>query len=200
MLQVGVEPTREFYSRRILSAFCKPIPALQRMNRRRMPIDSFYINGAKRSGVHLLRRLISDGFKSRKCECCLLAEWNGREISLEVDHINGVHDDNRLENLRVLCPNCHAQTETYKGKNIAEEKRKRPASHICQSCYKQKVSRVNLRCKSCAAKEKNNCKIDWPSNEALLNLVAETNFCEAGRILGVTDNAIRKRLRLRGLL
>lgn len=200
MLQVGVEPTRELNSRRILSAFCKPIPALQQMQRRRTPVDRFYITGIKRSGAHLFKRLLADGFKNRQCECCLLTKWNGKDIPLEVDHINGVHDDNRLENLRVLCPNCHAQTETYKGKNIAEEKRSRPASHICQSCYKRKVSRVNLRCKSCAAKEKNQHKIDWPSNEALLRLVAETNFCEAGRRLGVTDNAIRKRLRLRNLL
>ncbi len=43
---------------------------------------------------------------------------NGRPIPLELDHINGRRDDNRLDNLRILCPNCHAQTETYRGKNI----------------------------------------------------------------------------------
>jgi len=170
------------------------------VGQQRIPVERFYINGTKRSGVNLLRRLIADGFKNRQCEHCLLTEWNGQKIPLEVDHVNGIHGDNQLKNLRVLCPNCHAQTDTYKGKNIAEEKRTRPVSHVCQTCYRQKVSRVNLRCKSCAAKEKNKSKIDWPSNDDLLRLIAETNFCEAGRRLGVTDNAIRKRLRLRGLL
>ena len=53
------------------------------------------------------------------CEECGLAVWNGRPIPLELDHVNGRYTDNRLENLRILCPNCHAQTPTYRAKNIA---------------------------------------------------------------------------------
>lgn len=63
-------------------------------------------------------RLIQEGVKLHKCECCGNNEWMGQPISLEVDHINGVSNDHRLENLKILCPNCHAQTETYRGKNI----------------------------------------------------------------------------------
>jgi Zn finger protein HypA/HybF involved in hydrogenase expression len=62
-------------------------------------------------------RLISEGLKEHKCECCGITEWNGKPAPIELDHINGDHHDNRLENLRILCPNCHAQTDTYRGKN-----------------------------------------------------------------------------------
>ena len=63
-------------------------------------------------------RLIQEGVKPHKCECCGNEEWMGQPISLEVDHVNGISTDHRLENLKILCPNCHAQTETYRGKNI----------------------------------------------------------------------------------
>lgn len=66
----------------------------------------------------LRSRLIEEGYKDRRCECCNNTEWLGKPISLEVDHVNGISTDHRLNNLKILCPNCHAQTETYRGKNI----------------------------------------------------------------------------------
>jgi hypothetical protein len=62
--------------------------------------------------------------KEAKCSCCNLKEWNGKPIPLELDHINGDGTDNTLKNTRLLCPNCHAQTDTYKSKNSDNPKGK----------------------------------------------------------------------------
>jgi len=83
------------------------------------PIEELLTNERKisYSSHGLKKRLITEGFKQHKCECCGISEWNGKPAPIELDHINGNHHDNRLENLRILCPNCHAQTDTYRGKN-----------------------------------------------------------------------------------
>lgn len=65
----------------------------------------------------LKHKLINAGLKEAKCECCGRSEWLGEPIPLEVHHINGVKQDLRLENLQVLCPNCHAFTDNYRGKS-----------------------------------------------------------------------------------
>jgi len=65
----------------------------------------------------LRRRLISEGIFPHRCMSCGLDTWLDQKIPLEIDHINGDRYDNRLENLRLLCPNCHALTSTYRGKN-----------------------------------------------------------------------------------
>jgi hypothetical protein len=69
------------------------------------------------STTHLRQRLLAEGIFEHRCLSCGLAEWLERPIPLEIDHINGDRRDNRLENLRLLCPNCHALTTTYRGKN-----------------------------------------------------------------------------------
>jgi 5-methylcytosine-specific restriction endonuclease McrA len=63
-------------------------------------------------------RLIREGYKEDKCEECGISEWNGKPISLELDHVSGIRTDNSLENLKILCPNCHSQTSTFRGRNI----------------------------------------------------------------------------------
>ena len=65
----------------------------------------------------LKKRLVNEGYLEYKCACCGISEWLGQPISLQLDHINGNNRDHRIDNLRFLCPNCHAQTETYAGKN-----------------------------------------------------------------------------------
>ena len=67
---------------------------------------------------NLKERLIKEGILTKICsECGITDEWNNKPITLQLDHINGVRDDHRLENLRLLCPNCHSQTDTYCGRN-----------------------------------------------------------------------------------
>lgn len=73
----------------------------------------------------LKRRLLAAGLKSAACEVCEGTTWNGQPMPLELDHVNGCRSDNRIENLRILCPNCHAQTPTYRGRNIGRSERPR---------------------------------------------------------------------------
>lgn len=71
----------------------------------------------------LKKRLISSGLLEYICSSCgNRGEWLGSKLSLQLDHVNGISDDHRIENLRLLCPNCHSQTDTYAGKNAARQK------------------------------------------------------------------------------
>lgn len=68
---------------------------------------------------NLRLRLLKEGVKEHKCECCGSTEWMGEPIALELHHVNGIKDDLRIENLQILCPNCHAFTDNYRGRNIS---------------------------------------------------------------------------------
>ena len=71
------------------------------------------VNSTYSNTKHLRQRLTTAGLEDALRETCGLSEWRGEPLPLAVDHINGVHTDNRLENLRILCPNCHALTATW---------------------------------------------------------------------------------------
>ena len=79
-------------------------------------------NSAYKSTFRLRKRLVEFGVKEATCEGCDLKEWRGQPIPLELHHANGVNNDHRLANLQLLCPNCHALTENYRGKNQSRTK------------------------------------------------------------------------------
>lgn len=83
------------------------------------PLSQILIENPSWGGTNhsLKNRLIREGIKERKCEICGIISWLDLPISHHMDHINGNREDYRLENLRILCPNCHSQTETYAGRN-----------------------------------------------------------------------------------
>jgi 5-methylcytosine-specific restriction endonuclease McrA len=83
------------------------------------PLEEMLRDGTCHGRWNLKRRLIAAGIKANVCEECGLTEWCGRPIALELHHRNGVGRDNRLENLAILCPNCHSQTENFGGRNAA---------------------------------------------------------------------------------
>lgn len=88
--------------------------SVRRGTRQRTRPDSevFIRNSPETCGARIGRRLIRLG-REYACSVCAIREWNGKPLKLHVDHLNGISNDNRLENLRFLCPNCHSQTATY---------------------------------------------------------------------------------------
>ena len=122
-------------------------------------------------------------------ECCMCknkGEWFGKILSLQLDHINGINNDNRIENLRFLCPNCHSQTDTYCGKH-------RKKVYKCLDCNTT-INKNNTRCKKCSSIKngEKQRKLEITKIE-LENLILKYPMTKVGKILGVSDNAVRKR-------
>ena len=157
----------------------------------------------------LKERLLESGLKERKCECCSNTEWLGKPIKLELHHINGNHDDNRLENLQLLCPNCHAYTDTYRGRNkirYEEKKEKIVLVTYEEKKIKEKIEKPKRFCLSCG-KELTNSQTKYCSQECatksytkridkeeLINALEANDFnlTKVGKIYNVTANAIKK--------
>jgi DNA-binding transcriptional ArsR family regulator len=83
------------------------------------PLEEMLTDGTRRGRWNLKRRLLAAGLKADACEECGLTEWRGEPINMELHHRNGRPRDNRLENLAILCPNCHSQTENFGRRNAA---------------------------------------------------------------------------------
>lgn len=157
-------------------------------NKEAKPLEEIMVENSSYKSQDLKKRLIKAGMKKDVCEICGQGNiWNGKSLVLQLDHINGNHYDNRLENLRIVCPNCHSQTDTFANK-------KNKKVNYCADCGKEINSR-STRCQSCAAKYSNTYKVnkdDRPSKDELLSLILSKTFVEIGKMYGVTDNTIRK--------
>lgn len=95
-------------------------------------------------------KLFSNGLKEYKCEKCGIIHWNGEQISLQLHHINGDNTDNRLENLQILCPNCHSQTDNYCGANNHHNGVDK--KHYCKCCGKEINKTQTGLCDECYKK------------------------------------------------
>jgi ribosomal protein S27AE len=185
-------PTSHFDSRAV------SVEALRR--RVRIPLEEVLVEHSTYSRGHLKDRLYEGGLKERRCELCGQGEiWQGRRMSLILDHVNGIANDNRLANLRIVCPNCAATLPTHCGRNVALL-----GLRICVACGAEFRARAQdqrycgRRCGSTSGApgpRPHLRKCERPSREQLLVEVERLGFAATGRRYSVSDNAIRKWLR-----
>lgn len=143
--------------------------------------DSTYSRG------HLRHRILEENVIKYECQMCGMEnEWQEKEIVLQLDHINGDYRDNRIENLRFLCPNCHSQTKNWSGRKDKKMSKKCSCGSI--------INKKSIHCRSCASKRQEN-KIVWPHVKELIKMVENSSFVGVAKKLGVTDSAIRKRIK-----
>jgi len=132
-------------------------------------------------------RLYKEGLKLRECELCGQGEeWKGKKMSLILDHINGINNDNRLKNLRIVCPNCNATLSTHGGKNIKLKSTIKPKYGRYIKKTKQEKFENQIK------KSINDRKVERPCYEVLLLDIKMFGYTGTGEKYGVSDNAIRK--------
>jgi hypothetical protein len=168
----------------------------------RTPLAEILVEGSTYGRSHLKRRLYEAGLKKPECELCGQGEiWRGRRMALILDHINGVGDDHRLENLRIVCPNCAATLETHCGRN----NRRPRVERSCQRCgvsFVQRFRGQRYCSRACGSRWERTGqprpairRVERPPYKQLMKQIAATSYVAVGRRYGVSDNAIRKWVR-----
>lgn len=149
----------------------------------KIPLSEILVeNSTYSSSFNLKNRLLEENLKINICEFCGLdGFWNGKSLKMQLDHINGINTDNRIENLRLLCPNCHSQTETFCGKNNSKKSKKLKERSI-------NGGKTNKQIKN----YENSRIVIRPEKEILIKFIKEKGFLQTGKIYKVSDNAIRK--------
>lgn len=157
-----------------------------------IPIESVLVENNPKHTNWLKNKILKAHLLPKECAICHIAEWLGNPLSLQLDHINGVRDDNRLENLRLLCPNCHSQTDTFAGKNIKTNRRDK---RYCADC-KKPINKNSIRCRTCHGKQPTarKYKINWPDIESLIAMVNETSYLQVAKNLGVSNTAVKSHI------
>ncbi|HXV05795.1 MAG TPA: hypothetical protein VFP23_07850 [Solirubrobacterales bacterium] len=170
-----------------------------------IPIKEILVEGSTYSRGKLKQRLYDEGLKQRRCEMCGQEEcWRGRWMSLILDHINGVPDDNRLENLRIVCPNCAATLDTHCGRKNRQE----TPIRTCLRCGREFAAKYRthrycsracgVRWDRSSLRGKPNVKArkaERPQYEQLLEEIEANGYVAVGCKYGVSDNAVRKWVR-----
>jgi Zn finger protein HypA/HybF involved in hydrogenase expression len=164
---------------------------------KKIPLEDILVISSTYNRTELKNRLIKDDILANRCSNCgIEPKWDNKELVMILDHINGINNDHRLENLRLLCPNCNSQTSTFAGRQNTKPKK------ICLECGKI-LHRKNSSgyCGKCIVKyRKQYKKVQWPSPEQLAEEIKNMSWCAIGRKYGVSDNAVRKWARKYGLL
>jgi hypothetical protein len=153
-----------------------------------IPLHKVLISDSSYSRQHLKKRLLKEGLLENKCSICNLKPfWNGKKLILVLDHINGNSRDHSLINLRILCPNCHSQTETFSRSHVKKVVRN------CEKCGNIKKWNKSKLCRKCSCEK--NRKVNRPAYEILKKEVENLGFTKTGQKYGVSDNSIRKWLK-----
>ena len=162
-----------------------------------LPLEAVLKENSEYSRGTLKKRLLDEGLIKKECGICHRPpEWEGKPLVLVLDHVNGINNDCRRENLRLVCPNCNSQLPTFCGRQN-KGKGKGEKAVFCSDCGR-KVGRSAKRCEECAHKAQR--RVERPTREQLIADVGNMTMVSIGQKYGVSDNAVKKWMRAMGLL